>query len=115
MNALGVIASVIAAIASVTTLTVGILRARHRRLVEIVDLLGELKQAIDYGGWIAGPKGKLQARIRKLDLPATRTVLSTPLKVNTESSDLASAALEEARTALGQSADLRLWIRRGSK
>ena len=115
MSTLGVIASVIAAIASVTTLVIGIRRAKHRRLVEIVDLLGELKQAIDYGGWIAGPKGKLQARIGKLDLPATRTVLSSQLKVDTHSSNLATAALEEARTALGRSGDLRFWTRRGSK
>ncbi|MGZ8697059.1 MAG: hypothetical protein ACXWZ1_06855 [Gaiellaceae bacterium] len=61
----------IAAVASVTGLLIGLFRARRRRMIEIVDLLGDLKQAIDYGGWIAGPKGKLQARIGGLDLPAT--------------------------------------------
>jgi hypothetical protein len=114
VSTLGVIASVIAAIASVTTLVVGIRRARHGRLIEIVDLLSELKAAIDYGGYIPGPKGKLQARIGRMD-PATRTVLAAPLRTNTESSDLATAALEEARTALARSADRRLWLRRGPK
>lgn len=113
MSSLGVIASVVAAIASVTTLVLGIRRSRHGRLIEIVDLLDELKRAIDYGGHIPGPKGKLQARIGRLNLPATRAVLAAPLRTNTESSDLATAALEEARKALARSADRRLWRRPG--
>ena len=104
MDAAGVVAAIIAAVASVAVLAVGRVQSKRRRLTEIVDLLGELKHAVDFGGWVAGPEEKLRTRVGTMNLSATQTVLATPLMAgDLAASELVDAALKEARGVLGQS------------
>lgn len=80
MEELGVIASVIAAVGSVAGILLARRQSRHRQLVEIVDLLNELRHVTEYGGWIRGPKNKLRVRLGSMNLPITRALLDAPLR-----------------------------------
>jgi hypothetical protein len=104
MNTTAAAASIVAAVTGITALVVTLREARRRRLVEVIDVLTEIKAAIDWGGPAAlkrdEAQGRLRTRLARLDLPKTREFASAKLWSEVPSSRMADAAIAEARAAL---------------
>jgi hypothetical protein len=98
------IASTVAAITGTVALRAALRETRRRRIVEIIDLITEIKAAIDWGSTVALRRDELQGRLRtrlgRMDLPKTRELANAQLRSEAPFSELAGGALDEARSLL---------------
>lgn len=104
MSTTAAVASIVAALTGIVALLLAARETRRRRLTEIIDLLTEIKAAIDWGSGAALRRDELQGRLRtrlgRLHLPKTRELASAQLRSESPFSALADEALVEARGAL---------------
>jgi hypothetical protein len=104
METVAAVAAIVAASTGIVTLRVAVVEAKRRRLTEIIDLITQMKAAIDWGPGAAVRRdefqGQLRTRIGGLDLPRTRELANEQLHGTPEFSELAASALAKARCAI---------------
>jgi hypothetical protein len=98
------VASIIAALTGIVALTVAVRETRRWRLVEIIDLVTDIKAAILWGSQSSLRRDELQGRLRtrlaRMKLPKTRELASAQLRSEQPYAELADEALVELRDAL---------------
>jgi hypothetical protein len=113
MGTIGALAAIVAAVVGCIGLLLGLQERRRGRLLEILDLVTQLKTIIDWGPegllYHEDVQGRLRARIGRLPLPVTRRFAESTLRCSPEWSELAGEAIVEVRGELERHHLLRPW------